>query len=389
MRFSHFHPLMQNRYFHYIKRLVTLVYPPFGRAPTYSRDSEGVDFDRMALELSKKNYNARLQSRVISATSRIRDIQHFKRDGPEDSIQQLRQRMGEWYEFNLHHNVATRNMRINLVTLYNNCLGKLGLESEFEINDDGISHSDRSSAASPASDRSEINDAVVELNPRNETFEQASNCKDNSMVIEHSVNPSDTNVKSNDIANNVIGETANSVIVNNCNVIDKTKAELPECNADAEIMNIDSPVGKSVSAENNGYQTQGRKRGRVPSNESIPSKKLTRSNSLPLQNKFNALANLPDTENIKEIYHLTSLSYHFITVEPFENRHSHQCFNCQMWNHRSKGCDNARTHLTQALKEVSENEDILQMHGFANSPNLNPIENAWNIIERLLAARKV
>ncbi|GBL82401.1 hypothetical protein AVEN_252547-1 [Araneus ventricosus] len=223
---------------------------------------------------------------------------------------------------------------------------------------------------------------------------------------------------------------------------------------------------------------RGRERGRVPSDEPIPSKKLTRSNSLPLQNKFNALANLPDmgnnqdptnaisltkipkippvtlkkpdnyrkllkqinetegikcnakearefiklfcespkdvrnltdyldknnkeyfvipgkivkpikivikgfpidmdldeiktelvnkkfrvdkvnqlkryktreplniyqihlfpSENIKEIYHLTSLSYHFITVEPYENRQNHQCYNCQMWNHGSKGC---------------------------------------------------
>ncbi|GBM98582.1 hypothetical protein AVEN_215421-1 [Araneus ventricosus] len=44
------------------------------------------------------------------------------------------------------------------------------------------------------------------------------------------------------------------------------------------------------------------------------------------------------SENIKEIYNLTYLSYYFITVKPYENRISHQCFNCQMWNHGSKGC---------------------------------------------------
>ncbi|GBM30590.1 hypothetical protein AVEN_27621-1 [Araneus ventricosus] len=272
------------------------------------------------------------------------------------------------------------------------------------------------------------------------------------------------------------GEVINSVTANNCNEIDITKGETPECNADAEIMNIDPPDSNSISTENDGYQTQGRKRGRVPSNESIPSKKLTRSNSLPLQNKFNALANLPNTgnnqgptneisltkiskippvtlkkpdnyrkllkqinekegmkcndkeagefvklfcetprdvrslvefldksnkeyfvipgevvkpikivikgrpndmdleeiktelvnkkfrvekvnqlkkyktreplniyqihlfpsDNIKEIYHLTTLSYNNITVEPYENRQHHQCHNCQMWSHGSK-----------------------------------------------------
>ncbi|GBN85226.1 hypothetical protein AVEN_217477-1 [Araneus ventricosus] len=58
--------------------------------------------------------------------------------------------------------------------------------------------------------------------------------------------------------------------------------------------------------ENDGYRTQGRKRGRVPSNEAIPSKKLTRSNSLPSQNKFNVLANLPDTGKIQDPTNATS-----------------------------------------------------------------------------------
>ncbi|GBM69812.1 putative RNA-directed DNA polymerase from transposon BS, partial [Araneus ventricosus] len=44
------------------------------------------------------------------------------------------------------------------------------------------------------------------------------------------------------------------------------------------------------------------------------------------------------TENIKEIYNLKALRYTIISVEPYENKQSHQCFNCQLWNHGSKGC---------------------------------------------------
>ncbi|GBM42872.1 hypothetical protein AVEN_245699-1 [Araneus ventricosus] len=44
------------------------------------------------------------------------------------------------------------------------------------------------------------------------------------------------------------------------------------------------------------------------------------------------------TENIHEVYKLDTLSYHFISVEPYENRLHNQCLNCQMWNHGSNGC---------------------------------------------------
>ncbi|GBN16962.1 hypothetical protein AVEN_228698-1 [Araneus ventricosus] len=236
----------------------------------------------MPPEKSKKDYNERLQKRVLKAIDLVGDKNYFNRDGLEDSIQKLRQIME-----------------------------RLGLESEFEYNGDGISRSDHSSAASTASDRSEINDVAMELNPHNETLDQASNCKDSSMEIEHSANnviltDMNTNVNSDNIEIDSIGETINSVIANNCNEIDMSKGEEPGCNADANIMNIDPPDSNLISPENDGYQTQGRKRGRVPSNESIPSKKLTRSNSLPLQNKFNALANLPDTGNNQDPTNATS-----------------------------------------------------------------------------------
>ncbi|GBM19042.1 hypothetical protein AVEN_172507-1 [Araneus ventricosus] len=44
------------------------------------------------------------------------------------------------------------------------------------------------------------------------------------------------------------------------------------------------------------------------------------------------------TDNIHEIYKLDTLSYHIISAVPYQNRHNHQCFNCQRWNHGSNGC---------------------------------------------------
>ncbi|GBM09467.1 hypothetical protein AVEN_63659-1 [Araneus ventricosus] len=44
------------------------------------------------------------------------------------------------------------------------------------------------------------------------------------------------------------------------------------------------------------------------------------------------------SENIRDIYNLKTLGYTIVKVEPYENKQSHQCFNCQLWNHGSKGC---------------------------------------------------
>ncbi|GBO08288.1 hypothetical protein AVEN_134857-1 [Araneus ventricosus] len=180
-------------------------------------------------------------------------------------IQKLRNRIGKWYNSNLHRPIDSSTIKI--LGTYNQCLRERGYDSEFELSDDGVIYSDFSSAESNASDISELNDVNEDLNPSNDTVENADISKDNSTEMEHSgnnVNLTDmaTNAKSDNIEIDSIGELANQLV-----------------------------------REKNGYQTQGRKRGRVPSNESIPSKKLTRSNSLPLQNKFNALANLPDTGN--------------------------------------------------------------------------------------------
>ncbi|GBM68870.1 hypothetical protein AVEN_261842-1 [Araneus ventricosus] len=44
------------------------------------------------------------------------------------------------------------------------------------------------------------------------------------------------------------------------------------------------------------------------------------------------------TANISEIYKLDCIDYTIVEIEPYENRHHHQCFNCPLWNHGSAGC---------------------------------------------------
>ncbi|GBM29800.1 Nucleic-acid-binding protein from transposon X-element [Araneus ventricosus] len=44
------------------------------------------------------------------------------------------------------------------------------------------------------------------------------------------------------------------------------------------------------------------------------------------------------TPNISDIYKVDCIDYTIVTVESYNNRHNHQCFNCQRWNHGSAGC---------------------------------------------------
>ncbi|GBM05141.1 hypothetical protein AVEN_197705-1 [Araneus ventricosus] len=423
--------------------------------------------------------NARYQRELIYELMLFQTTKFDSQDDLEAGIQKLRRKIGRWYNSNLHH--IDKEM-IKILSFYNRCLKERGYDSEFELNDEGVVYSDFSSAESTASELG----GIKKINSRKDIAESTDNCKNNSMEIEDSVNSTEDNVN---IATNGIGDAVNTVNQNDCNAIDLTRGEAPECKAEANIMNIDPADGHLISVANDDFQTQGRKRGRVHSNNSIPSKKLTRSNSLPLQNKYNALANLPDagnsqdeselakiqkippvtlrkpddyrkllkelnetegikcnakdagefiklfcespkdvrnlvnyldknnkeyfvipgkvvkpikivikglsvdmdpedikselinlkfrvekvnqlkrfktreplnifqihlfpSENIKEIYNLTSLSYYFITVKPYENRISHQCYNCQMWNHGSKGCKLAPICLEWEIKAL-------------------------------------
>ncbi|GFW37012.1 transposable element Tc3 transposase [Trichonephila clavipes] len=48
---------------------------------------------------------------------------------------------------------------------------------------------------------------------------------------------------------------------------------------------------------------------------------------------------------------------------------------------------NARLHRTPAVEELLESEDIIRMDWPAYSPDLNPIEHAWDALGRRIAAR--
>ncbi|GFU67978.1 transposable element Tcb2 transposase [Trichonephila clavipes] len=49
--------------------------------------------------------------------------------------------------------------------------------------------------------------------------------------------------------------------------------------------------------------------------------------------------------------------------------------------------DNAPCHRTVAAAQLLENEDIERMDWPARSPDLNPIEHVWDLLDRRLAAR--
>ncbi|GFY05518.1 transposable element Tcb1 transposase [Trichonephila clavipes] len=49
--------------------------------------------------------------------------------------------------------------------------------------------------------------------------------------------------------------------------------------------------------------------------------------------------------------------------------------------------DNAPCHRTVAAEQLLESEDIERMDWPARSPDLNPIEHAWEFLGRRLAAR--
>ncbi|KAJ4440749.1 hypothetical protein ANN_08973 [Periplaneta americana] len=50
--------------------------------------------------------------------------------------------------------------------------------------------------------------------------------------------------------------------------------------------------------------------------------------------------------------------------------------------------DNARPHRANLVDEYYEEEEILRMYWPAMSPDLNPIEHAWDALGRRVAARQ-
>ncbi|GBN81021.1 hypothetical protein AVEN_139099-1 [Araneus ventricosus] len=172
-------------------------------------------------------------------------------------------------------------------------------------------NSDVSSAESNASCLSELNDVNEDLNPRNDIVENANNSKDNSMEMEHSANnviltDMTTNVKSDNIEIDSIGEVVKPIKI----VIKGLPIDMDLEEIKTELVNKKFRVEKVTQLKR--YKT------REPLN-------IYQIHLFP-------------SDNIKEIYHLTTLSYNTITVEPYENRQHHQCYNFQMWNHGSKNC---------------------------------------------------
>ncbi|GFV49083.1 DDE_3 domain-containing protein [Trichonephila clavipes] len=50
--------------------------------------------------------------------------------------------------------------------------------------------------------------------------------------------------------------------------------------------------------------------------------------------------------------------------------------------------DNVRPHRANIVDECLQSEDITRMHWPAYSPDLNPIEHVWDMLDRRIAARQ-
>jgi transposase len=51
--------------------------------------------------------------------------------------------------------------------------------------------------------------------------------------------------------------------------------------------------------------------------------------------------------------------------------------------------DNARPHRARVVEQYLEQETIVYMDWPARSPNLNPIEHVWNMLQVVLSRRRV
>ncbi|GBL96929.1 hypothetical protein AVEN_182512-1 [Araneus ventricosus] len=117
-------------------------------------------------------------------------------------IQKLRNRIGKWYNSNLHQPICSGSIKV--LSTYNQCLRERGYDSEFELNDDGVTYSDLISAESNASDLRELKEVNEDLNPLNDIVVNANVSKDNSMEMELSAsNSEDNSMEMEHSANNV------------------------------------------------------------------------------------------------------------------------------------------------------------------------------------------
>ncbi|GBM98188.1 hypothetical protein AVEN_242443-1 [Araneus ventricosus] len=110
-------------------------------------------------------YHERIQRRIMLELGEVNKGKYTNKDELDARIQKLRQKIGEWYNFNLHHSLGNESTSIKIIGKYNKCLRDNGYDSEFELNDNDRSYSGFSSAESVASGKDELNDVNKDFNP--------------------------------------------------------------------------------------------------------------------------------------------------------------------------------------------------------------------------------
>ncbi|GBN93965.1 hypothetical protein AVEN_25540-1 [Araneus ventricosus] len=93
-----------------------------------------------------------------------------------------------------------------------------------------------------------------------------------------------------------------SRVVNNCVAYNVPSEEITADDVDSQIMNVDPTDSANLNVnngliDNDNFQFQGRRRKRVPSNETVPCKKIVTDSGLSLQNSYDVLAKLPAEDN--------------------------------------------------------------------------------------------
>ncbi|GBN56332.1 Nucleic-acid-binding protein from transposon X-element [Araneus ventricosus] len=271
-------------------------------------------------------------------------------------LQTTRKDMGKWHDLISHHPVCFNEFSAKLITKYNRFLNRQGYPDEYVLNDGARTYSDSSATVSVTSDISDLDhdmsdNAVEKAYIENETNSGEINntvkeMSENKINVSHSVanvsnidngdhtamdidklnintpNTSRVDVnndeasgstsdppRSKDIVMPNVPKNPDNRVINNCIVYDMPGEEITAQDDGDKIMVNDAPNNKPNSninitnenclQNNEDFQIQNRKRGWTSPPKNANNKKIN-SDSIPLQNRFSPLANLPTAESTQD-----------------------------------------------------------------------------------------
>ncbi|GBN59638.1 Nucleic-acid-binding protein from transposon X-element [Araneus ventricosus] len=316
--------------------------PRGGTAPTMASNNDSVSSKITRLHKAVLNSIMAIEERMIRDPRSMNYV-----------IQTARKDMGKWHELISHHPEYYSESSAELITKYNRFLNNQGYPSEYVINDGARTDSDSSATESVTSDISDIDhdmaDNVVEIANQTNSEEINNTVKEmseNNPNVSHSIanasnidngehsamdidklNTNTPNTPRVDVNNDdASGSTSASPrtkdivmpnvpknpdnrVINNCIVYDMPGEEITAQDDGDDVMVNDAPNNKPNSninitnenclQNNEDFQIQNRKRGWTSPQKNANNKKIN-SDSIPLQNKFSPLANLPTAESTQD-----------------------------------------------------------------------------------------